>query len=129
MYADYQEDVELTFKLKDNLPNSFGVGFGDVSNVKTKFMPFKLYMYNRYWLIFYSTDNQDAKMDDVSALNNATVNSVFKLKTENLHKIYLYLDDVLIGYRDTKTSYGLNIRIDDFNVSPLNLEYLKIKPL
>ena len=111
MSSNYQSDVELTFKLKDNVPSSWGVGFGDGQNIKTKFMPFKIYVYSRYWHIFYSTNTKENAMDDGgSVLSSATVDSVFKLRTENLHKIYLYVDDVLVGYRDTKTSYPLNIR-------------------
>jgi hypothetical protein len=131
MNTNYQTDVEMTWKLKNSsMPSSWGFGFGDGANLKAKLMAFRLYAYNRYWHVFYSTNSQENRMDDGgSVLSNSTVNSIYKLTTSNLHKISLYVDDVIVGYRDTKTSFGLNLRIDDFTASPLELDYLKIKPL
>jgi hypothetical protein len=131
MNTNYQTDVEMTWKLKNSsMPSSWGFGFGDGANLKAKLMAFRLYAYNRYWHVFYSTNSQENRMDDGgSVLSNSTVNSIYKLTTSNLHKISLYVDDVIVGYRDTKTSFGLNLRIDDFTASPLELDYLKVKPL
>ena len=125
-YLDnFTEDVELTFKLKDSVPNSFFCGFGrlisGVGHIKGAY-----FRYNRSNQVWF-TESTEAHSATLS--NTVTTNTVWKLSTENLHKINFYLDDTIVAYRNTSSNLPLTIRIDDFTASPLNLEYLKVKPL
>ena len=57
------------------------------------------------------------------------VNSVFKISTENLSKIYWTIDDNIVAYRDTNSSYPLKLFIRENTVYPMELEYIKIKKI
>ena len=122
LLSNYQSDVELTFKLKNNVPSNFLLGFGDTGGSPAYWAKMMYYQYNNVLWIF--ADNDDTRLG-----TSISTSTVFKLTTENLHKINAYTDDTLQAYRTTNSSHQLNVRIDDYTASPLNLDYLKIKAL
>ena len=124
LLSNYQSDVELTFKLKDNVPSTFMVGFGETGTGSPIYWA-KSMWWNDNNVLKLFVDNGGVNLNNPSK----TTDTVFKLTTENLHKIYAYIDNTLHAYRNTNSSHQLNVRIDDFTASPLNLDYLKVKAL
>lgn len=120
---NYQSDVELTFKIANSVPSNFLCGFGETGTGSPIYWS-KAMFHNENGTLYYFVDNSDIRLG-----NTITTNTVFKLTTENLHKVSAYLDDSLHAYRNTNTGRGLNIRIDSYTAIPLTLEYLKVKPL
>ena len=66
---------------------------------------------------------------DVSITTDYSTSTVFTIKSENLHKIYWYLDSVVKAYRDTQTSLPLGLRVDIFDNQDYDIDYIKVKPL
>ena len=124
----FNSDVELEFKLK-NIPNSWLIGFGsDGTTWKDKGLWFKLQNYNQNYLSIMYRDTGNSNRD-VGITNNYDTSTVFTIKSENLNKIYWYLDTVTKAYRDTYTSMPLGLRIDIFDNQDYGIEYIKVKPL
>ena len=124
----FNQDVELAWKFKNNIPNSFLIGFADpLSPYTTKL---SLYRNTSGQYIFYWSDSSRNNQEYVfnSSQMNPSVDGEFKITAENIHHLSMFYDDVIKGYRDTNTSMPLKIRIDDF-ANTIDLEYLKIKAL
>lgn len=122
LLSNYQSDVELTFKLKNNVPSNFLLGFGDTGGSPLYWG--KAMFHNENGSLWLFSDNNDTRIN-----TSTSTSTVFKLTTENLHKIYAYMDDTLKVTKNTNSGHQLNVRIDDYTASPLNLDYLKIKAL
>lgn len=124
----------MEFKFKDSIPKNFVVGFALVN------APFTAKGTFNYWTnttsnnglcIYYSgtgwnETNKEVKLGE--QFQSITKDTVFKIKTVNLHRIEWYIDDVIAGYRDTETSVPLQIRYDYFD-NDSELEYLIIRKL
>ena len=124
----FSSDVELEFKLK-NIPQNWIVGFGsDGTTWKDKGLWFKLQNYNQNYLNIMYRDTGNSNRD-VAITNNYNTSTVFTIKSENLHKIYWYLDNVVKASRDTYTGMPLGLRIDIFDNQDYDIEYIKVKPL
>lgn len=124
--TEFNQDVELTWKFKNNIPNMFLIGFAlPTSPYTTKL---SLYRNQNLQYIFYWSDTTRTNQEFVLNIN-PTVDGEFKISSENINRLSMYSDDNIKGWRDTLTSIPLKLRIDDFTASPLNLEYLKIKAL
>ena len=123
--ATYNQDVELSWKFKNNIPNQFLIGFANpLAPFTTKL---SLYKNASGQYIFYWSDSSRNNQEYTLGMN-PTVNDVFKITTENIHKLYMYQNGSLTGYRDTNTSLPLQLRVDDFN-NTMELDYLKIKAI
>ena len=120
---NYQSDVELTFKFANSVPNNYLIGFGETGTGSPIYWG-KTMFHNENGTLYLFVDNGDIRLG-----SSTSTNTVFKLTTENLHKIYAKLDDVTQAYRDTNTGRGLNLRIDSYTATPVTLQYLKVKPL
>ena len=121
----YSEDVELTWRFKNNIPNQFLIGFANpLAPFTTKL---SIYRHQNGNYVFYWSDSSQNNREYILNIN-PTVDDVFKISSENINKLYLYLNSTLYGYRDTNTSLPLQVRIDDHN-STLDLEFLKIKAI
>ena len=120
---NYQSDVELTFKIANSVPSNFLCGFGETGTGSPIYWG-KAMFHRENGTLWYFVDNSDIRLG-----SSVSTNTVFKLTTENLHKVNAYLDDSLQAYRDTNTGRGLNLRIDSYTATPLTLQYLKVKPL
>lgn len=119
---NYQLDVELSFKLTGTIPSSFMIGFGETGGSP-------LYWAKCAWFKDGNTLKVFADNDGWTIKTWAeTTNTVFKLKTSNLHSITPYYDATSTTTRNTNSGHPLNLRIDDFG-NVLDLEYLKVKPL
>lgn len=83
----------------------------------------------RYCLdIYYSDSNYENKSFELaSQFQSFTTDTIFKIKTVGLHRIEWYQNDTIIGYRNTRTSVPLRLRVDDFG--DMDLEYIKIQKL
>ena len=124
----FNSDVEIEFKLK-NIPNSWLIGFGsDGTSWNSKAVWFKLQNYNQNKASIMYIDTGGSN-HDVSITDSYGTSTVFTLKSENIHKIYWYLDSVVKAYRDTKTSLPLGLRIDIFDNQDYDIEYIKVKAL
>ena len=121
--TQYSDDVSLEFKFKDNVPSSFLIGFGETNGTSTAFSK----------MMFYNNNNSLSIFKDNSTVNisnpSKTVDTVFKLVTNDLHKISAYMDNALKTTQSTNNSYSLHLRIDSFTATPTTLDYLKVKPL
>ena len=123
--ATYNQDVELSWSFKNNIPNQFLIGF---ANPLAPFTPkLSLYKNTNGQYIFYWSDSSRDKQEYVLGMN-PTVNDVFKITSENIDKLYMYLNDTIEGYRNTNTSLPLQLRIDDFN-NTMELDFIKIKAI
>ena len=122
--SDYQSDVELTFKIANSIPSNFLVGFGEKVSSSPLAYWSKTMFHNENSRLWAFVDNSDIRLTDT-----ITPDTVFKLTTTNLHTISAYLDEELQLSNDTNNNRGLNLRIDSFTASPIELEYLKVKPL
>lgn len=124
--TEFNQDVELTWKFKNNIPNTFLIGFAlPTSPYTTKL---SLYRNQDLQYMFYWSDttriNQEALLNNI----NPTVDEEFKISSENINRLSMYSDDNIIGWRNTPASIPLKVRIDDF-ADTMDLEYLKIKAL
>ena len=123
--STYSADVELSWKFKNNIPKQFLIGFANpLAPFTTKL---SLYRNASQQYIFYWSDSNRNNQEYTLAMN-PIVNDVFKIKTENINKLYMYHNSSLTGYRDTNTSLPLQLRIDDFN-NTMELEFIKIKAI
>ena len=124
----FSSDVEIEFKLK-NIPNNWVIGFGSDGTVyNSKAVWFKLQNYNQNKLsIMYMDTGGTAR--DVSITTDYGTSTVFKIKSENVHKIYWYLNGGIQAYRDTKTGVPLGLRVDIFDNQDYDIEYIKVKRL
>ena len=120
---NYQSDVELTFKIANSIPSNFLVGFGETGTGSPIYWA-KTMFYNENKTLYLFVDNNNIRLG-----TSTNTNTLFKLTTENLHKVNAYLNGTLQAYRNTNTSRGLNLRIDSYTSSPLTLDYLKVKSL
>lgn len=121
----FNQDVELSWKFKNNIPGQFLIGFAEpLSPFTTKL---SLWRNSSGQYIFYYSVNGQLNQSYILGMN-PSVNDVFKITTENINKLTMYRNNTLEGYRDTPTSVPLKVRIDDF-ADTMNLEYLKIKAL
>ena len=124
----FSSDVELEFKLK-NIPNNWVVGFGsNGTTFNNKGIWFKLQNYNQNKLSIMWQDTGGTARD-ASITTNYSTSTVFTIKSENTHKIYWYLDNVVKASRDTYTGMPLGLRIDIFDNQDYDIEYIKVKPL
>ena len=119
--TNYQSDVELSCKYKTTRPSAFLIGFGDkISNYYAKCMYYrdgtKLGLFKDNGWVAISNPSTD-------------VNTVFKLRTSNLHAITPYLDNTAYTTQNTSSSHPLYLRIDDFTSSPSDFEFVKVKAL
>ena len=121
--TSYTSDVSLEFKFKDYVPSTFLAGFGDTNGTSS--------FYSK--CLFYNDNNTLKLFKDNNTVNignpSKTKNTIFKLTSNNLHSISVYLDDSLKTTQSTNSGHPLNLRIDSFTTSPVELEYLKVKPL
>ena len=121
----YDCDVELSWKFKNNIPNQFLIGFAyPTSPFTTKL---SLWRNSSGQYIFYYSVNGQTNQSYTLAMT-PTVSDKFKIKSENINKLYMYHNDSLSGYRDTPSSIPLQLRIDDFN-NTMDLEFIKIKAI
>jgi hypothetical protein len=121
--AIYNQDVELSWKFKNNIPNQFLIGFANpLAPFTTKL---SLYRNANQQYIFYYSDTSRNNQEYVLGMN-PSVNDIFKITSENINKLYMHLNSALEGYRDTNTSLPLQLRIDDFN-NTMDLDFIKIK--
>ena len=58
-----------------------------------------------------------------------SADSVFKISTENMDKLYWVVDDSIVAYRDTNSSYPLKLYIREYMQHPIELEYLKVRKI
>ena len=119
---NYQNDVELSFKLTGTIPSSFMVGFGDTGGSPLYWAKCMWYKDGNTLKVFADNDGWTIKTWAEST------STVFKLQTSNLHGITPYYNTTATTKRNTNSSHPLNIRIDDF-ANALDLDYLKVKPL
>jgi hypothetical protein len=126
----FNSDVELEFKFKNSLPNSWVIGFGSdgSSTFKIKGLWFKLQNYNQNKPHAQWTTTSGSATD-VTVDTTISASTVFTIKSENINKIYWYLDNVVKAYRDTSTSIPLGLRLDVFDNQDYDIEYIKVKPL
>ncbi len=105
------------------MPSSFLIGFGETNGTSIAFSK----------MMFYNNNNSLSIFKDNSTVNisnpSKTVDTVFKLVTNDLHKISAYMDNALKTTQSTNNSYSLHLRIDSFTATPTTLDYLKVKPL
>ena len=121
-------DVEIEFKLK-NIPQSWVVGFGsNGTSWNAKGLWFKLQNYNQNKASIMYADT-GGTVRDVGITTSYDTSTVFKIKSENIHKIYWYLNGGVQAYRDTKTGVPLGLRVDIFDNQDYDIEYIKVKPL
>ena len=124
----FNSDVEIEFKLK-NIPNSWLIGFGSNGTTwNAKGLWFKLQNYNQNKASIMYVDTGGSTRD-VSITTDYGTSTVFTIKSENINKIYWYLDNVVKAYRDTSTSLPLGLRVDIFDNQDYDIEYIKVKPL
>ncbi len=124
----YNQDVELSWKFKNNIPASFLIGFANpLSPYTTKL---SLYRNTNSQFVFYWSDSSQNNREYVfnSSEMNPSVDDVFKITSEDINKLSMFLNNTVKGYRDTNTSLPLQVRIDDFN-NVMELDYLKIKAI
>lgn len=123
--ATYNQDVELSWKFKNNIPNQFLIGFANpLAPFTTKLSLWK--NSSGQHIFYFSVDGQ---LNQSYVLGMVpSVNDEFKITTENINKLSLYRNNAIEGYRNTPSSLPLQVRIDDFD-NTMDLEYLKIKAI
>ena len=124
----FNSDVEIEFKLK-NIPNSWLIGFGsDGTSWNSKAVWFKIQNYNQNKASIMYADT-GGTVRDVGITTSYDTSTVFKIKSENIHKIYWYLNGAVQGSRDTRTTIPLGLRVDIFDNQDYDIEYIKVKKL
>ena len=124
----FDSDVALEFKFKNNIPASWLIGFGsNGTSINNKALYFKISGYNQSKLSIMYQESSSAT--SVGLDTNISISTVFKLTTENLHKVNWYRNDVIDANRTTNSSLPLGLRLDVFNNNDYELEYVKVKPL
>lgn len=118
-------DVLMEYKLKNSIPSITLFGMGAVVDGGLKYK--SLFSKEGNWYSYYCTSSRDNAYDRLSI--SPTLNSVFKIETENLHTTKLYHNGTLLKTYSTNTNYPVKAMLQNFNASPLILEYLMIKPL
>lgn len=124
----FNSDVEIEFKLK-NIPQNWLVGFGsDGTTFNGKGSWFKIQNYNQnkasiMW------QNTSGGANDVGITTDYGTSTVFTIKSEDINKIYWYLDSVVKASRDTHTGTPLGLRVDVFDNQDYDIEYIKVKKL
>ena len=124
----FNSDVELEFKLK-NIPQSWLVGFGsDGTSWNTKGLWFKIQNYNQNKASIMWR-NTSGVANDIGITTDYGTSTVFTIKSENINKIYWYLNGVVQASRDTHTGTPLGLRFDVFDNQDYDIDYIKVKPL
>ena len=118
----YNTDVELTFKLQTSIPSNYLIGFGDTGGSPAYWSKCAWYNDNNTLKIFKNND-----WVNIGAPTK-TLDTVYKLRTSNLHTITPYLNNTSYAAQSTNSGHSLNLRVDDFG-NVLDIEYLKVKPL
>lgn len=116
------KDISAEFKFKDTNAITFGFVNGAILY---KGIFSKERVYNIYWTPQGSSSAQYAFLNTPSISSN----NVFKITTENLHKVYWYINGTIQAYRDTNSSYALIPMVREITATPTTIDYIKIKAL
>ena len=119
----FTDDVEVSFKFKNSLPSRWLIGFAPA------WVTYKA-IYSQeanMWIYWTPTNSSSRTYERYNA--SKTVNSVFKLTTEDLHKITYTVDDVGAVTKETNSSLPLKFLVRENNSYPITFDYLKIKAL
>ena len=120
------DDVTLEFKLKNSIPTTTLFGLGAVVNNGLKYKT-QFSKESNNWYSYYCTSSQDNQYNSLSI--SPSLDSVFKIETENLHTTKMYHNGSLLKTYSTNTNYPVKAMLQSFTAYPLQLDYLKIKPL
>ena len=126
----FSSDVELEFKFKNTVPSNWLIGFGSdgTTTYTTKGYLFTIAGYNSSHTSIMWADSSNVARD-ASLRRVLSSSEVVKISTENINKIYWYIDDTVQASRDTYTGTPLGLRFDVFNNNDFELDYVKVKPL
>lgn len=119
----FTDDVEVSFKFKNSLPSRWLIGFAPA------WVTYKA-IYSQeanFWIYWTPTNASSSTYERYNA--SKTVNSVFKLTTEDLHKITYTVDDVGAVTKETNSNMPLKLMVRENNSYPITFDYMKIKAL
>lgn len=119
----FTDDVEVSFKFKNSLPSRWLIGLAPSWTTYKAIYSQEANM----WIYWTPTNSSSSTYERYNA--SKTVNSVFKLTTENLDTITYTIDDVGTVTKETNSNMPLKLLVRENNSYPITFDYLKIKAL
>jgi len=119
----FTTDISMEWKFSTSIPTRFVMGFSQLYPFNAKGYIYR-YDSSNYWFSY----SQSSANQEVNLGISPTTSNVFRLESENIDRIYAYLDSTTKAYRDTMSTVPLRVRVDEFSSVSIPLDYLKIKP-